>query len=274
MFLLTSCFGIRPNFNVGTGGSQIYWATQNSKTLYVSCTGFNWGPGYIGLQGNPSGVTMDRTTTGSISCTFTATNEIGQTATATATANVVRPPPPSVSGYYSPANITAGQQSQLIYSSANAVSLGLVCGGLDGFAVRDPSLYLNQSWYFFSQTWNNPGTQDCGIDAHNSLGEVSYAHFTLSVAPAGFTPSGGGADGAILLPPGTPGVPTGGNSGGSSRPVGYTNPNTGVVSANPDGTGDCNGCWSDSTLTTNPTNETPQPTQYSNLKKPNLPGLS
>jgi hypothetical protein len=67
----------RPNFDVGTGGSQIYWATQNAKTLHVSCSGFDWGPGYIGLQGNPSGIMMDRTKTGSISCTFTATNEIG-----------------------------------------------------------------------------------------------------------------------------------------------------------------------------------------------------
>ncbi len=208
----------RPNFNVGTGGSQIYLATQNTKTLYVACTGFNWGPGYIGLQGNPSGVTMDRTTTGIISCTFTATNEIGQTATATATANVVRPPPPSVSGFYNPANITAGQQSQLIYSSANAVSLGLVCSGLDGFAVRDPSLYLNQSSYFFSQTWNKPGTQECGIAATNSLGEISYEYFSLVVAPAGFTPTGGGSSGETSYPPGTPGLPTGGNSGGSGKP--------------------------------------------------------
>lgn len=251
---------VRPNFNAGTGGSEIYWATQNTKTVYVTCSGFNWGPGYVGLQGNPSGVRMDRDTTGAISCTFTATNEIGQTATATATANVVRPPPPWVSAQYSPANIVAGQQSQLLYNSGNAVSLGLVCSGLQWFAVRDPSLLLNQSWYFFTETWPDPGTQECGIAAHNSLGEVSYAYFTLVVAPAGFKPTGGGSAGATLYPPGTPGLPTGGSSGGSSRPVGYTNPVTGVVSANPDGTGDCNGCRSDPSVTTNSGTDTPKPT--------------
>ena len=144
---------VRPNFDVGTGGSPIYWATQNTKTVYVTCSGFNWGPGYVVLQGNPSGVTMDRDTTGSISCTFTATNEIGQTATATATANVVRPPPPWVSAGYSPANIVAGQQSQLLYNSGNATVIGLVCDGLQFAAVQTPSMLLNQPWYWFTQTW-------------------------------------------------------------------------------------------------------------------------
>lgn len=242
---------VRPNFDVGTGGSEIYWATQNAKTVYVTCSGFNWGPGYVVLQGNPSGVRMDRDTTGSISCTFTATNEIGQTATATATANVVRPPPPSVGGYYSPANITAGQQSQLNYSSANTVSLGLVCNGLEFTAVRDPSLFLNQAWYFFAQTWNNPGTQECGIAAYNSLGEVSYEYFTLVVAPAGFSASGGGSQGSTLYPLGTPGLPAGNSSGGSSQPQGYYNPVTGLVTSDPAGTIPCGTCNISAGLTVN-----------------------
>ncbi len=77
---------MRTDFDVGTGGSQIYWATQNAATLYVSCSGFNWGPGYVALQGNPSGVNVDLPYSGTISCTFTATNDIGQTASASATA--------------------------------------------------------------------------------------------------------------------------------------------------------------------------------------------
>jgi hypothetical protein len=253
----------RPSFDVGTGGTEIIWNSTNAETVYVSCSGFDWGPGFVGLQGNPSGVRMDRDTTGNISCTFTATNLIGQTATATTTASVVRPPPPSVGGYYNPSNITAGQQSQLIYSSANAVSLGLVCNGLEFTAVRDPSLLLNRSWYFFTQTWPDPGTQECGIAAHNSLGEISYEYFSLVVAPAGNTASGGGPTGANLYPIGTPGVPSGGNSGGSGKPVGYYNPATGQLSSDPAGlnicTGNCSGGPDGPATNTTATPPTPTP---------------
>ena len=252
---------VRPNFDVGTGGSPIYWATQNTKTVYVTCSGFNWGPGYVVLQGNPSGVTMDRDTTGSISCTFTATNEIGQTATATATANVVRPPPPWVSAGYSPANIVAGQQSQLLYNSGNATVIGLVCDGLQFAAVQTPSMLLNQPWYWFTQTWPSPGTQSCGISAHNSLGEVAIVYFDLVVAPVGVTPSGGGTSGMTVMDPGNPGapIPTGPNAS-AGHPQGYFNPATGLTYSDPGGTQVCGNCSTDTSTQVNMTgNPDPDP---------------
>ena len=250
----------RPNFSAGTGGSKLNWASQNAKTVHVNCSGYNWGPGYIALQGNPSGVTMDRTQTGSISCTFTATNEVGQTATATAVANVVRPPPPTVWGGYNPPNINVGQQSQLQYSSANAVAIGIVCNGLSFAAVQDPSLYLNQPWYWFAQTWPTAGTQSCGINAYNTMGEMAVAYFDLVVAPVGLPASGGGtADGGVAQPGSPTYVPPGGTSTGG-RPAGYYNPNTGLTYSDPAGTMVCTSCTTDTSYQTTDTGSPPAPT--------------
>ncbi len=253
---------VRPNFNAGTGGSEIQWATQNAKSVYVACSGFNWGPGFVGLQGNPSGVRMDRDTTGSISCTFTATNEVGQTATATASANVTRPPPPQVNAAYQPANINVGQTSQLVYTSANATVLGIVCNGLWGAAVSSPeSLYLNQGWYFTPQTWPDAGSQQCSINAFNSMGEVAIVYFSLDVAPAGIAPSGGGSTDGGTYPPGTPGAPTPTGSGAShGTPPGYYNPATGLYSSDPAGLHICT-CGNPESPTVN---VTPTPTGTDN----------
>jgi hypothetical protein len=186
---------------------------------------------------------MERDTTSSISCTFTATNEVGQTATATATANVVRPPPPWVSAQYSPANIVAGQQSQLLYNSGNATVIGLVCNGLEFAAVQTPSMVLNQSWYWGMQTWSTPGTQSCGISAHNSLGEVAVVMFDLVVAPVGFAPSGGGSSGMVVMDPNNPSAPAPtGSSANGGRPVGYYNPATGQITTDAQGTIPCGNC--------------------------------
>lgn len=190
---------------------------------------------------------MDRSTTGSISCTFTATNDVGQTASASATANVTRPPPPWVTGAYSPANIEAGQQSQLLYNSGNATVIGLVCDGLSFAAVQTPSMLLNQAWYWGMQTWSTPGTQSCGISAHNSLGEVAIVYFDLVVGPAGFAaPSGGGSDGQLSYPAGDPrNPPPTGSSSTSGHPMGYFNPATGLTYSDPGGTQVCGNCGTD-----------------------------
>jgi hypothetical protein len=257
----------RAAFDVGTGGANIIWNSTNAKSVHVACTGFNWGPGFVALQGNPSGVKMDRDTTGPISCTFIATNDVGQTATATTTANVTRPALPSVSGGYSPANITAGQQSQLIYSSANATVLGIVCNGLKGNAVQSPSMLLNQQWYWNFESWPNPGTQSCNIHAHNSLGEVAVMTFDLVVAPVGFTPSGGGSSGEGVGSPGDPGyIPPTGSGSSSGKPVGYYNPVTGLTYSDPAGTEPCGTCRTDPGTQVNSTeptttNDTPSTTE-------------
>lgn len=190
----------------GGSGSSLIWTTTGAKDVYVeACIGTltdPFGPGYLPLQGSPNAYKFTRRSTpGVVTCAFRATNDQGQTVYSTATLTFVMPPPPSVSGGYSPANITAGQQSQLLYSSANAVYVGLVCTGLSGFAVNSPSLYLNQNWYFFAETWNNAGTQDCGIQAINQAGQSIVEYFTLVVAPVGNTASGGGSRGSTTVPP-------------------------------------------------------------------------
>jgi hypothetical protein len=241
---------MRTSFNVGTGGSEIYWASQNAVTVYASCSGFNWGPGYVAVQGNPSGVRMDLSYTGTISCTFTATNDVGQTESASATAYVTRPPPPWVTGSYSPANIEAGQQSQLLYNSGNATVIGLVCNGLSYAAVQTPSMILNQSWYWFAQTWPDPGTQSCGISAHNSLGEVAITYFDLVVSPVGSWSGGGGTSGMYTYPNGTV-DPTGPNAS-SGRLQGYVG-SDGQTYSDPGGQNPCSNCNTGAGMTVNVT---------------------
>ena len=55
--------------------------------------------------------------------------------------------------------------------------MGIVCNGLSFAAVQDPSLLLNQPWYWFAQTWPTAGTQSCGINAYNTMGETAVAYF-------------------------------------------------------------------------------------------------
>jgi hypothetical protein len=137
----------------------------------------------------------------------------------------------------------------LLYSSANATVLGIVCNGLEFVAAQSPSLILNQSWYWFAQTWSNPGTQSCNIHAHNSLGEVAVVLFDLVVAPAGNSASGGGTSGMSVYTTGTI-DPTGPNAS-SGRPQGYTDPSTGLVYANPEMTVACGTCNTSAGLVVN-----------------------
>lgn len=76
--------------------------------------------------------------------------------------------------------------------------------------------------------------------------------FDLVVAPAGFTPSGGGSDGMIVMDPSNPSyVPPTGSSSGSGKPVGYFNPATGLTYSDPGGTQVCGNCRTDTSTQTN-----------------------
>jgi hypothetical protein len=114
-------------------------------------------------------------------------------------------------------------------------------------------MLFNQPWYWFAQTWSTPGTQSCGISAHNSLGEVAIVYFDLVVGPAGFAaPSGGGSDGQLYYPPGDPRNPAPtGSSARAGTPTGYYNPATGLTYSDPAGTNVCGGCSTDGTNQTN-----------------------
>lgn len=65
------------------------------------------------------------------------------------------------------------------------------------------------------------------------------------VAPAGLTPSGGGASDPLVYQPGSPGYiePTGSDSRGGKR-VGYTDPKTGITYGDPAKLTACPGCTS------------------------------
>lgn len=190
----------------GGAGSSLVWTSTGAKNVYVeACTGLHagsFGPGYVPLQ---AAVNVHRfparpTSPGQVTCAMRATNDEGQTVYSTAVLNFVMPPAPSVSGSYNPPNINVGQQSQLLYSSSNAVYVGLVCTGINWLAVASPSMFLNQNWYWFTETWNNPGTQDCGIQAINQAGQSIIQYFSLVVAPTGNTASGGGPQGSTSNP--------------------------------------------------------------------------
>jgi hypothetical protein len=190
---------------VGGTGSSLVWTTTGAKDVYVAaCTGMQtggFGPGYITLQGVANTYVFTRQSNpGQITCLVRATNDEGQAVYSNAVLNFVMPPPPNVNGGYNPPNINVGQQSQLIYNSENAVYVGLVCTGLSGVSVSSPSLYLNQAWYFFTETWSNAGTQDCGIQAINQAGESIVAYFRLVVAPVATVASGGGSTGITTDP--------------------------------------------------------------------------
>lgn len=117
---------------------------------------------------------------------------------------------------------------------------------MDGIAVGGSSLIYNKPWYFFANTFGGAGTQDCYMQAYNSLGERADAFTRLIVAPASVTPSGGGSwGGGVAYDPTAPSgpyVPPPSGSGKTGQRQGYLNPTTGVVSANPDGTGTCSPC--------------------------------
>lgn len=204
---LTLSAGFSPaSTYVGGAGSSLVWTTTGAKNVYVdACTGLHagsFGPGYVPLQAavNAHHFPAPPTSTGQVTCAMRATNDEDQTVYSTAVLNFVMPPPPSVSGSYNPPNINVGQQSQLLYSSANAVYVGLVCSGINWLAVASPSMALNQNWYWFAETWNNPGTQECGIQAINQAGQSIIQYFSLVVAPIGIPASGGGSNGSTTNP--------------------------------------------------------------------------
>lgn len=119
-------------------------------------------------------------------------------------------------------------------------------------------LYLNQDWYFNPQTWPDAGSQQCSINAFNSLGDVAIVYFSLDVAPAGFAASGGGG----TYPPGTPGAPVAtGSSARSGQPQGFFNPLTGLTYSDAAGTQVCGNCGTDPGRQVNATSTEPVTTE-------------
>jgi hypothetical protein len=143
---LTASFSPATTY-VGGAGSSLVWTTTGAKDVYINaCSGMqtgSFGPGYIALQGAANTYVFTRQhNPGQINCQLRATNDEGQTVFANVQLNFIMPPPPTVSSMYNPPNINVGQQSQLLYSSSNAVYIGIVCSGLSGFGVSNPSLFL------------------------------------------------------------------------------------------------------------------------------------
>lgn len=74
------------------------------------------------------------------------------------------------------------------------------------------------------------------------MGEVAVVLFDLVVAPVGFTPTGGGEDGAIVMDPNDPSyVPPTGTGSNGGKPQGYVGPD-GTIYSDPGGTIPCGNC--------------------------------
>jgi hypothetical protein len=170
-----------PNPIVGGAGTSLRWNSTNAASVYIQCPGYPYGPGYIPLQGNPSGVTFNNPA-GTITCNFTATNVVGATATTTASVTFTNPPLASLNAYFDPPAITAGESSTLHWGSGGAISVGMVCGGV-GFAGawQQP---INQTGYF-PFYYSAAGVENCTFGAVNPIGEVTQVDMQLNVFPAG-----------------------------------------------------------------------------------------
>ena len=182
-------------------GTSPVWSTTNAVTVTVSCANLpvpGWG-GSIPAQGMRGDGVSPKIKHGvspeTISCTFTATNIIGQVANQTITANFVMPPPPTVNGWFEPATIRAGESSSWNYASANSVYTGIVCSGI-GFSSGNV-VTPNVSWYWFPQVYSTAGVQTCGIHAYNQAGVLTWKNVDLLILPAATPPAavtgGGGA---------------------------------------------------------------------------------
>lgn len=182
-----------PNPVIGQGGTMPIWNSTGAKNVYVSCINSSlpdWAGKYLQLQGNPSSTTFLLVTPLTLTCNFTATNDVGQTATASTSATFRMPPPPSVNGWWDPATISAGQSSTFHYASANVTYLGIVCTGV-GYSFGDGGGSMNTSWYYFPWYFSTAGVQNCGVQGVNSAGQMAYVDVPLVINPAG-TPSGSG----------------------------------------------------------------------------------
>ena len=162
------------------------WSSANASKVHVTCTGINWGPGYVTLQSNLAPVVQfgaSNTGAGTISCTFTATNEIGQTAQATATATFAPVPPPTANAWFNPSAIMQGESSSFNWVTSGNVYAGIVCGGVEvNYAgVTTP----NQAWYWNPITFPNAGEQQCGIQSINAAGASTFVNATLYIYPTG-----------------------------------------------------------------------------------------
>lgn len=197
-------------------GTAPIWSTTNASTLTVGCSNLpspGWG-GSIptsGMRGDGvSPKIRHNESAQTISCTFTATNIVGEVTTQTITANFVMPPPPTVAGWFEPATIRVGESSSWHYASTNSVYTGVVCSGV-GFNSGNV-VTPNVSWYWFPQVYSTEGVQTCGIHAYNQAGALAWVNVDLLILPAVTPPSavtgGGGSDGGKndWFDPGGPGA--------------------------------------------------------------------
>lgn len=173
-----------PNPWYGVDTTRATWGTTNASSLRVACTGASWNSNNLLLQSGSSNVSFNASTSGpgTISCLFTATNEIGQTAQTTATATFAVVPAPTANLWFSPASIKEGESSSVNWSTTNAVYAGIVCSGVEiNYAgVTTP----NQTWYWNPITFPTAGQQQCGIRSINAAGVQVFTNATLYIYAA------------------------------------------------------------------------------------------
>lgn len=190
-----------PSAGFGMPGTSIYW-TANAKTLSVICynanpDGSSWTNATAVLSLSPGAAVFKAGSAKTVTCNFVATNDVGQTANASATANFYNPPPATANAWFDPPSITEGQSSTFHYSSANAVYMGIVCSGV-GFS-NIVEVAPNTDWYFFPFTYSTQGVQECQVNAKGVADDWSATVAQLYIYPAG-GPAGGSPASVNALP--------------------------------------------------------------------------
>ena len=212
----------------GVDQTTAIWTSTNAKNVYVACTGVAWAAGYVPLSSAGGFATFSETSTGlgNIDCTFTATNELGQTASALARTQFIALPPPTANIWFTPASIKAGESSSVSWNTANAVYVGIVCSGVEinYSGAQTP----NAAWYWNPITFPTQGVQECGIQSINAAGMQTFTNAQLYIYPVSGVLGGSPASSTTV-------ISTGGCSGYADGVNGCEPPGPGNAAPGDDG---------------------------------------
>jgi len=148
------------------------WASTNAVSTAVSCSGTTSGTG-SGATGSLAAATAGA---GTGTCTVTATNAAGTAATASASTTVVAAPAISAASF-SAANVTTGNPATFTWSTSNATTVSVVCGGTTAGTGSGAS-------GSFAATTSGTGTGTCTVTAKNAAGTSTSASGSTNVVAA------------------------------------------------------------------------------------------
>ncbi len=174
--------------NVTTGSNNtLSWATTNAVSVNVSCTGGST-YSYSGTNVNSSNVTVPTSAAGTATCSVTATDATGGTATSSNTFQVVAAPSVT-SNAFNAANATVGTADTLSVTVANTATYTLSCTGGSTYSTSGVGVSSNGVLQPTSVsapiTASTTGTTTCTTTVKNAAGTAvtSSASFQAVSAP-------------------------------------------------------------------------------------------